>query len=203
MKNFGGNNEIGAQFVGLAGTLGAGKDTGAEHLAQEHGYLHVSTGDLLRNAARSKGLDTDRNTLIQLGIDLRAEYGSQGALVIKASELWQEDAEHYPGGCVVTGMRAIGEAQEVIALGGTLFFVEASVEGSHSRIASRRRDDEAAQTLEQFKTHWMLEMHGDTDDPTRPNLGAIKKISHFVLRNDSDTPESYLRALDSALNLSH
>lgn len=101
------------KLAGLPGTLGAGKDTGAEHLAQWHGFLHVSTGDILREEARRYGLDTDRNTLIDIGVSLRREYGSQGALIIMAIERWQAQRERYLGGLVVTGMRALGEAEEI------------------------------------------------------------------------------------------
>lgn len=190
-----------ARFVGLAGTFGAGKDECARHLAGDHGFLHVSTGDMLRDVARQEGLDTERPTLIELGIRLRAEYDSQGALVIKATEKWQDEADRYPGGVVVSGLRVVGEAEEVLGRAGTLLFVDAPLELRHERIVSRQRDEETKQTLEQFAAAESVERNGDPDDPTRPNLEAIRKIAHAVLVNDYSTPRPLHRKLDSLLGL--
>lgn len=189
------------QFVGIAGRLNAGKDTAAEHLVACHDFLHVSTGDLLRAEARQKGLGTDRNTLIDLGIQLRKEYGSQGALIIMALEKWQEQRNRYIGGLVVTGMRAIGEAAEVPARDGQLLFIEAPLEVRYQRMVERQRDSEAMKSLEEFAEHDRIEFEGVPDDPARPNLGAIKKIAHRILRNDYDSAEPFLSELEEVLHL--
>lgn len=191
-----------SKFVGIAGRLNAGKDTAAEHLAQKHNFLHVSTGDLLREVARGKGLDTDRNTLIDLGIQLRADYGSQGALIIMAMEKWQEHRDRYIGGLVVTGMRAIGEAAEVPQRGGKLLFVEAPLNMRYRRMITRRRDSEARQAFQEFSIHDKIEYEGDPTDPTRPNLRAIKLIADRVLYNDDDMSEPFLQDLEYELGLS-
>ena len=204
MANHGGEfEEYGAQFVGLAGTLGAGKDTGADHLAESHNFLHVSTGDLLRDVARRQGLDTDRNTLVELGIQLRQEYGSQGALIIKAIEQWREERDRHMGGLVVTGMRAIGEAQEILNNGGALLFVDAPVETRYHRILARQRDGETSKSLNQFIEHDIIEFDGDRYDATRPNLGAIKRMSQLVLKNSSNDVRSFIYELDHELRLTH
>ena len=201
IKKSRGFDASGAQLIGLAGTLGAGKDTGAEHLESRHGFLHVSTGDMLRDEARNRNFDTDRNTLIQLGIDLRADYGSQGALIIMAIEKWQRERDRYMGGLVVTGMRAIDEAKEVPERFGTLLFIDAPLEVRYQRMAARQRDNETSQTLEQFAMHDSMEMEGDLDNPTRPNLRAIMNISHRVLLNSFDSPVSFLVELEETLDL--
>lgn len=192
-----------AKFVGVSGSFGAGKDTGADHLADEHGFLHVSTGDLLREIARKNGLDAERSTLVRLGIELRAEYDSQGALVIKGMEKWQEEAEQYPGGLVVTGLRVVGEAQEVLDGAGTLLYVDAPLEVRYDRTVKRSRDGEALQALEQFAAGEAKEMNGDPTDPTRPHLKAIRAMAHYVLVNDYDSPEPFLADFDRVLGLQH
>lgn len=172
-----------ARLIGLSGTLGAGKDVYAGHLVDEHGFLHVSTGDLLRDIARQKGLDTERPTLVELGVRLRSEYKSQGALVIKAIEKWHNEAENYPGGLAVSGLRAVGEAQEVIDHSGIICFIDAPREVRYERIVQRQRDNEAMLTLDTFAARDESEINGDPHDESHPNLGAIKKMSHHIVMN--------------------
>lgn len=189
--------------MGIAGTLNAGKDTGAEHLVQRHSFMHVSTGDVLRTEASRYGLGTDRNTLIDIGVKLRREYGSQGALVIMAIEQWQDQRERYMGGLVVTGMRAIGEAAEIPARHGKLIFVDAPIETRYKRMVARQRDAEATQTMEEFAAHDHLEFVGVPDDPTRPNLSAIKAISDRVIFNDRSDTELLFSSIDRTVGVGH
>lgn len=190
-----------AQFVGLSGTQGAGKDECARHLVSKHNFLHVSTGDMLRDVARQEGLDLERLTLTELGVRLRKEYGSQGVLVAKAVEKWHDEADNYPGGVVVSGLRTVGEAQEVIARVGLLLFVDAPVALRHARIVGRQRDLESLQSLDEFAAHDRIEVEGDPNDPTRPNLAAIRKMAYAVLMNSYDTPQPLHHDVEHLLGL--
>ena len=192
-----------AQFVGLAGRPGAGKDTGADHLVAQHDFLHVSTSNLLREEAERRGLDKERGTLIELGINLREEYGTQGALILLAIERWHEQRDRYIGGLVVTAMRAAGEAKEILAQDGKLVFVDARQELRYQRIIARQRDDEAKKTLEEFAAHDNMEFEGSNDDPTRPNLRAIMKLSHHVLTNNAESERPFILRLENKLGLEH
>lgn len=189
------------QLVGLAGTLNAGKDTGAEHLAERYGFLHVSTSNILRAEAERYKLTPDRVTLTDIGINLRREYNSEAALVIMAIERWQAERDRYMGGLVVTGLRVIGEAEEVRKRNGRLLFVDAPIEVRYARMIARQRDAETTQTLEQFKERSLIEFEGVPDDRKQPNLRAIMGISR-VLHNDLNDPKPFLRELDEILGLS-
>ena len=192
-----------AKLVGLAGTLNAGKDTAANHLVQRHSFMHVSTGDVLRAEANKHGLEPDRNTLIDIGVRLRQEYGSQGALIIMAIEKWQAKREEYMGGLVVSGMRAIGEAEEIPTRHGKLIFVDAPIETRYARMIARQRDAEATKAFDEFAAHDQIEFEGVPDDPTRPNLSAIKSISHKVILNDRNDTELLFSNLDRTVGLGH
>ncbi len=77
------DNYPSSKLVGLSGTLGAGKDTAAQYLVAKHGFMHVSTGDVLRSEATRQGRNHKRATLIEIGVELREKYCSAGALVLK------------------------------------------------------------------------------------------------------------------------
>ncbi|HET9098696.1 MAG TPA: AAA family ATPase [Candidatus Saccharimonadales bacterium] len=193
------HRETSSQLVGLTGTLNAGKDTAANHLVNNHGFMHVSSGDVLRAEAKRQGLPNDRNTLIEIGVRLRKEYGNVGALVIKGVEQWQEQKEAYLGGLVVSGLRILGEAQEVHAQGGKLVFIDAPVEERYRRMVARQRDAEAEKTLEEFMEHERYELEG-LGGSDRPHLRAIQAISDIRLDN-SGLPELFIASLDESLGL--
>lgn len=114
------------RLVGLAGTLGAGKDTASEILVSTYGYTHVSTGDAVRTEARRRYTDPhvviDRPILHLVANEMRATQGA-GALVLNA--LTQNaDREHV----VISGIRNIGEAQALKEASGLLLFIDAPIE---------------------------------------------------------------------------
>lgn len=81
--------------------------------------------------------------------------------------------------------------------------MDAPIEMRYRRIVARKRDDKAALTFEEFAAHDRIEFEGTPGDITRPNLRAIKEISHRVLMNDREDPELYLSNLDESLGLAH
>jgi dephospho-CoA kinase len=171
-----------AMIVGMSGTNGAGKDTGADYLVKNHGFMHVSTGEILKAEADRLGMGKDRPTLINIGIDLRKQYESVGALVIMGIEEWAEQRRDYPGGLVISGMRVVGEAQEVKDQNGILTYVTAPRAIRRHRIVKRNRDAEVNQTYRQFRNQDLTEING-TGDPNRPHLHAVKGIADIVLWN--------------------
>lgn len=189
------------RLVGIAGLRGSGKDEGGKYLEENHGFLHSPTGDLVREVARDRGLDTERQTLIDLGIQLRREYRSVGALVMASIEKWEQSPEDYPGGLAVTGMRTVGEAEKLLEMGGTLIFVEAMTELRHRRIVRRQRDTESQQTLKDFTARSLVEEFGDPSDKTVANLDAVRRMAHFSITNNYSKPGPYYNDIDSVLGL--
>lgn len=189
-----------SHLIGLSGTLGAGKDVYARHLANKYDFLHVSTGDLIREIALQKGLDIERPTLIELGSQLRREYRSYGALVIKAIEKWQDTTGESSRGLVVSGLRVVGEANEVIDRGGKLVFIDAPRSLRYARIIQRQRDCESSVSLEEFTSRDEAEFNGSTHDNARPNLSVIQKISHLVVSNTFADEIHFCEHVDRELN---
>ena len=189
-----------SKLVGLSGTLNAGKDTAAQYLVSEHGFMHVSSGDVLRVEAARQGRDDSRPTLIEIGVELRKQYGTLGAIVIRGIEQWQEQREAFAAGLVVSGLRVVGEAQEVKDQNGKLVFVDAPVEERYRRMVARSRDAEANMSFEEFVAHERVELEG-LGGPERPHLRAVETISDVVLHNIDE--QSFLPALAQALGLAN
>lgn len=187
-------------LIGLSGTLGSGKDTVASHLVNEHGFMHVSTGDVLRIEAKRQGRDTERPTLIEIGMRLRKLYGSLGALCLKGIAQWDEQRESFPGGLVVSGIRVVGEAEEIQDQNGTLVFIDAPVEERYRRLIARARDYEVSKTFDEFVAHEEIELHG-LGGANSPHLRAIEAIADTVLQN-TGTEADIIGKIDTILGFS-
>jgi len=193
--------ESGSKLIGIAGTLGAGKDTLAEHLVKTKGFLHVSTGDVLRVEATARGLDpTHRPTLIEIGIELRATHG-MGALSLKGAEQWQERRDEFAGGLVVSGIRILGEATGIQDQGGTVVFVDGPAEIRYKNIMQKRgRAEGTFNTYEEFIEYEAKEMYGLLG-PDSPNLSAIRGIADVHLWNSGKEEDKHLYLRDGVRDL--
>lgn len=189
---------------GISGTFCAGKDTGALHLTDK-GFMHVSTGDVLRAEATKLGKDHKRDTLIDISVELRRNHGGIGAIVLKAIEQWEEQQETFKSGLIISGIRVLGEAGVLKSLGGTLLFVDAPVEMRYARAKKRATEDGRTieligiKSLADFIESERAELEG-LRGPERPNLRGIEKIANKVIQN-TGTKAEYFKQLDVALGL--
>lgn len=191
------------RLVGVSGTLGAGKDTVGDFLANAYHFLHISTGDVLRAEATARGLDaSDRATLINLAVELQQAYGSYGALVLRAISQWQQRSTQFPGGVVISGIRIVEEAQQIRARGGTQLYIDADPHIRYVRVRGRQRDHREAQlTLDEFIAHEKTELEG-TGNPARPHLLGIKAVADAIVVNEM-TREELERTVEKILQLTH
>ena len=62
-------------IIGITGTIGAGKGTVVEYLAQEKGLAHYSARDFLIAEVKRRGLPVNRDTMTPTANDLRRIHG--------------------------------------------------------------------------------------------------------------------------------
>lgn len=177
-------------IIGIAGTLATGKDTVAERLAEQFGYTHVSTGDIVRELAMEEHGSIERPVLYEIA---KAHRESEGAGFLVKHAL-----QHEPP-LVITGLRSLGEAKALKAGGGILLFVDAPIEVRYERMRSRQRDNETALTLEGFKQNEAKEWYAGPLDSDF-NLRDIEKMSDIVIDN-SLTLEPFLAMVFEKLEL--
>ena len=170
--------------IGLSGTFASGKDTLAEYLVGEFGYTHVSTGDMIRVEAMKRYGDIERPTLVKVGAELRAESGS-GVLAKKALE------QSRP--VVITGVRAVGEAEAIKSAGGVMVFVDADPRVRYERMISRSRDSETELSFDEFLANEEREIKAVSAD-TDQNIGAVRELCDISIDNSG----SYEEFFDSA-----
>lgn len=186
------------EIIGLAGTFASGKDTLANYLTQRYGYLHVSTSDMVRQEALRQRGSIERPVLHEVGTALRREQGA-GVLAKLAIQLYKakkaEGDEHT--GVVVSGLRSLGEAKEILAAGGRLIFTDAPIQIRYQRMKNRLRDSEAQLTPEEFERQEAREFEPSGDGDGAFNMRGIRDMAaqdHGVIMNDNDLDSFLMRA---------
>lgn len=183
------------KIIGLAGTLASGKDSLAQYLVDKYKYCHVSTGDLVREVAKQKYGSIERPVLYKTANELREERG-HGVLGEMALEHYEETKSKYPGGLIVSGFRALAEAQAVKNAGGLIIYTDAPFEKRYEWMKGRERDQETAISLEEFKQREANENGGV--DPAF-NISVIRGIADAVIENDSTLDafqKKFLKVID-------
>lgn len=161
------------ELIGIAGSFASGKDTVAHALEADYGFTHVSTGDMVRVAAKRERGSIERPVLFEVANEHRHRDGA-GVFVLHALK--------NPRPLVVTGIRSVGEAKALKAAGGTLLFIDAPAAVRYERMKARHRDAETELTLEQFEANEAKEWHqGDNDADF--NLRDIKAMADVVMDN--------------------
>ncbi|MBS3105951.1 AAA family ATPase [Candidatus Woesearchaeota archaeon] len=133
-------------IIGLTGKNAAGKGELAKHI-QSKGFAYFSLSDALREEATKRGLGHSRDTLINLGNELRKKFGN-GILAKRISEKIKKSAKK---DFVIDSIRNPGEIEELRKNKGFLLIgVVTGQKIRFQRLLKRRRIGDAA-TFEEFR----------------------------------------------------
>jgi hypothetical protein len=144
----------------------------------------------------------ERPVLHSVANRLRQEKGAGifAEMAISLFQAKQAERDDYRG-LVVSGLRSLGEAKAIVAAGGKIVFVDASIELRYQRMVGRKRDSEVHLSLEEFIAQEAKELEvGSAPSDADFNLLGIKSMSDAVIMNDS-TLDIFLANCRSALHL--
>ncbi|HIA92289.1 TPA: hypothetical protein EYO12_04235 [Candidatus Saccharibacteria bacterium] len=187
-------------IFGLSGTNGAGKDTVAEILRDNYGYLFISATDILRDEARKRGLDVSRKNLRDISAEWRREFG-MGVLIDRGLIEYEKVQSQYEG-FVISSLRHPAEADAIHAAGGKVIWVDADPQLRYQRVqsADRGRASEDKISFEEFLAHEKKEMNVGGDAATL-KTAAVKEKSDVTLLNEDDGIEALKSKLASMLEM--
>ena len=176
-------------IIGLTGRNGSGKTVVCDYL-KSRGFAYRSLSDEIREEIRRQGLRADRETLIDVGNQLRNSFGP-GVLAERILKRLDDGQNS-----VIDSIRNPSEVDVLRQHGPfTLVGLEANPEIRFRRTRERGREN-AAQTLEQFLGEESREL--DSQDPARQQLNATLGLADLVVTNNG-TLEELHRKLDALL----
>ncbi|HAJ99579.1 MAG TPA: hypothetical protein DCM62_06105 [Bacteroidales bacterium] len=175
-------------IIGITGTLGAGKGTVVDYLAQHFGLTHFSVRAFLADDLRQRGIEVNRDTLTEWANKLRVAHSPSYII-----EQLYEKAAIENRNCIIESIRTPGE---IAALRKKEHFyllaVDASPEIRYDRIRLRKSETDNV-SYETFLSNEKREMH--SNDPTKQNLAECIRQADYVILNNGD-----LDALHQATN---
>ncbi len=175
------------RLIGIAGPMASGSYTMGEHLADKYRFMHFSIREFLRGEALSQNRDPNRRTLLEINQQLHSEDGL-AVMCLKGIERWEEREDRGLEGLVISGIRILGDAEEVKLRGGTLVYLDAFVANRY--LWARHRDP----NLTELTGHFAFKEKDDKQyrgvgGPTAPNLQEVRALADVDLHNTQSNPD--------------
>jgi dephospho-CoA kinase len=146
-------------IIGLTGKNAAGKGELAVHLKSK-GFTYFSLSDALREEATNQKIEHSRDTMINLGNDLRKKFGN-GVLAERINEKINESKGKGKKDFVIDSIRNPGEIKELRKNEGFLLVgVVTDEKIRFQRLLKRGRVGDAA-TFEEFIKHEKCENNNE------------------------------------------
>lgn len=187
-------HEITFKTVAITGTDASGKDLYAQHL-EDMGFMHVSAGDVLRNAARAQGhLDPiPRIVLSEVGDQMKAKFGS-APIVLSSIETYSEKKDSYPAGLVISGLRRVAEVKAFKERGAYVLFVDADPQIRFARQLNRK-GREKSENIEDFLRSGQIEYLGQTSaELAGVYLQGVERLADVILLNNGEQADFFEQA---------
>jgi dephospho-CoA kinase len=175
-----------SELIGLSGRKTSGKDGAALRLEANHGYMHVSTSDMVRDEARRILGSVEDGVLSRVANEYRLQFGAD-VFCVNAINKFDRHSTDYRG-LVVSGIRSHGEAARILQEGGLLVFIDAPIEVRFERYISRARHGDSIMTIDDFIAYEQQEELGKAGSHSQ-NTERVKSLAHIVINNSGTIDE--------------
>ncbi len=169
-------------IIGITGTLGAGKGTIVEYLANNKGFKHYSVRQFLIEEIKKKGLPINRDTMTEVANNLRANHSPSYII-----EQLYKKATNNGGNSIIESIRTPGEVDFLKGRGSFyLIAVDANPQTRYNRITLRASETDNI-SFDTFLANEKREF--TTSDPNKQNLSKCIQMADIVLQNNGSIEE--------------
>jgi len=164
-------------IVWITWTLGAGKGTIVDYLVQKKWFQHFSVRAYLIQEIEKRGMPVNRDSMVIVGNDLRAKYGSS-----YIAEQLYEQAKLSGKNAIIESLRAVGEVEALKGKANFYFFaIDADPKIRYERVVLRNNESDHV-SYEKFISDEQREM--ENEDPTKQNVAkCIQMADHIFINN--------------------
>jgi len=126
-------------IIGLTGSMGVGKGE-VVNILEKFGFKHITLSSMVREEARKRGVEEEREKLMEVGNSMRAEHGAGVLAKMSLEKIKNSDNSKW----VIDGIRNPSEIDE-LRKGENIYIIglEASKEVLINRILKRNRSSDA------------------------------------------------------------
>jgi len=178
-------------IIGITGNNGSGKDTFANYLVFNKGFVHISLSDFIREETAQRGMELARHNLHDVGNQMREKSGP-GILAQLALDRMDKGKNY-----VVTSIRNPNEIRELEKAGNfVLVAVDAPAEVRFARIIERnRKNEKEIISFEAFKKFEAEELESQLSSSQQ--IKECIEMANFNVGNDCDV-ETFSQRIESA-----
>lgn len=170
-------------IIGITGPIGSGKGVVTEYFVKK-GFIHYSAREFLKKEAKRRMLTPDRDTLIQIGQELRVQY-HPGYII----EQLYEDAKTHGKPAIIESIRSTAEIELLRKKGPfILIAITADQHIRYERILKRKLETDKI-SFGEFRRQEAKE--AENTDPYKQNINACVKAADIILENNSSLEELY------------
>ena len=162
-------------IIGLVGEPSGGKDAAAMYLVEKYDFVHVSTGDLVRDYIRDNNLgNLSRKNLNRVATKLREQFGPD----YLATTAMQNTKVNR---VVISGLRTVAEVHSLQLNKAVILCVNANIKTRYKRAKLRGRIGEHID-FDTFKR--IQKSEEKAQSPDEPNVDAVISIADESIQND-------------------
>ena len=172
-------------IIGLTGKNASGKGEAANYLKTK-GFIYYSLSDVIREEATKRNLEHSRDNLINLGNELRENFGPNYLAKQINEKIKQQLKNNKNKNFIIDSIRNPHEAKELIKNKDfVLVGIDAPIELRFKRLLERNRLGDA-KTLKDFKQQ---EQRENLKSDTNQQLDKTFKMSNKIILNDNSLEE--------------
>jgi len=181
-------------IIGLVGFGSVGKDTVARYLCNNYGFIHISSGDLVRDHVRRNNLgELTRENLQKTANELRERNGADYLTVLAIESFVKAGSSK--GRLVISGLRAVPEVTRLKEEGGVVISLTAPAEIRYAWSQKRAGASDKV-TFEQFKETEEREVRSNSQ--AAQNIQEVLSLADITIVNSGSRDDLYSK-VDTAM----